>query len=526
MLKRDTSTRDENSEGVSPPPKRKVLLGEESPIVAPPVAEMDLSPAQANTFDILEIDPSSGSQDEDSSTTPNTEKPSTPTGSFASDSEDDDLTLTPTGSPVSSGQEVEGPSAGHQSSADLNPLFGQGDPPPKFTSKYETTQESEADLIEYWETKHDDFYDQIHKLLEIARDSTNSGFEDARKTLGDLIAGYKLYPALKKKIDAAVRVKAEQRPKMSSGTGLDEFLRTSETMTFLEWSFDPPTGKSATSIVDGQEVDWMDAQRSVRASTDMIIWASAQVDTISAHTGSLHKERRGAWATSGQAAMHTVRDNAIKQRNHPAGAMSTAIAAHLIITEALFEGEIWEETVGNEKFILPNGHLIIKSLDIVRTEIQRTRDKLKEYRDLLEDETELPLNASPVRKHPTSPHQGIGSPIQRGEGNELFDAKLGVETRVRWDNFGEPVPIPSKRHPLYEELLSIDRSFYKKIQRRYGAERSKFGPAKSAAANAFDNNMDENLLEAAKHVLGRFNGDDPLIVSLRQAVTDFEASPH
>ncbi|MEP5630353.1 MAG: hypothetical protein ABJP79_00565 [Tateyamaria sp.] len=199
MLKRDTSTRDENPEGVSPPRKRKVLLGEESPIVAPPVAEMDLSPAQANTFDILEIDPSSGSQDDDSSTTPNTEEPSTPTGSFASDSEDDDLTLTPTASPESSDQELEGSSAGHQSSADLNPLFGQGDPPPKFTSKYETTQESEADLIEYWETKHDDFYDQVHDLLEIARDPTNSGFEDARKTLGDLIAGYKLYPALKKK---------------------------------------------------------------------------------------------------------------------------------------------------------------------------------------------------------------------------------------------------------------------------------------------------------------------------------------
>ncbi|MEO9682885.1 hypothetical protein, partial [Tateyamaria sp.] len=518
MLKRDTSTRDENPEGVSPPRKRKVLLGEESPIVAPPVAEMDLSPAQANTFDILEIDPSSGSQDDDSPTTPNTEKPSTPTGSFASDSEDDDLALTPTASPESSDQEVEGPSAGHPSSADLNPLFGQGDPPPKFTSKYETTQESEADLIEYWETKHDDFYNQVHDLLEIARDPTNSGFEDARKTLGDLIAGYKLYPALKKKIDAAVRVKAEQRPKMSSGTGLDELLKTSETMTFLEWSFDPPDGKWATSKIDGQDVDWMDAQRSVRASTDMIIWASAQVDTISGHTGSLHRERRGAWATSGQAAMHKLRDDEIKKRNHPAGAMSTAIEAHLIITEALFEGGIWEETVSNQKLILANGHHLIKRLDIVKTEVLRTRDKLKEFRAMLKEMTESPPDASPVLKYPTSPHQGIGSPTQRGEGNELFGVDLGVETRVRWENFGEPVPIPSDRHPLQKLILAVSRNLYDKIKRRYGRERLKLGLAGTPEAIAFDNEMDNNLTDAARHVLNKEADDDEAATELRAAL--------
>lgn len=265
-------------------------------------------------------------------------------------------------------------------------------------------------------TDHNSFYSVLSKQLHLAR----NGNTQATQNLDDLLKWYHSNTANKELIDKYVRVGATKRPGMQGGAGLDELFKTSETTTFIQWSYKPPSGKATTDIYSGQEFDWMDAQQYIRLSTELIIWSLKKIeeiggacDLISGHTGSLVNQYQLKWMTTAQAHMHELRQNALATRSSPGNAIMTVLQAHLDVT--INQGEFSNLLAKNfSKALLRNGAFLGHALAPVIKQIGKIRDKIKHFlEEFPKQATHRPSdigNISPIALHGQPPSPKSGEP--------------------------------------------------------------------------------------------------------------------
>ncbi|MDP5199814.1 DUF4157 domain-containing protein [Flavobacterium sp. DG2-3] len=340
---------------------------------------------------------------------------------------------------------------------------------PVFTSSVPLAATSKTKLEEEWKGSNTkDFYSKVRGLLKIARDPVHKDNKEAIKKLDELINGYKEHESVKKLIDNAVRVKATKAKGASSGTGLDELFKTSETMKYLELSYRPPKKMSAVATFDGEEFDWMDAQEQIRLSTEFIIWAGDLVDEISGHTGTFQKKYQRNWMTQKQSVMHEVRDDAISKRSNPATGIVEAIATHLRITENV-EGLIKEKYTGVKASdaLTSDGHSVDERYDEILKDLHKHRDVLKSYLQVFRKKAVVSGNSSPLIArhggsdyHPESPmHMGIDDVEIKSNGkvngNPLYN--LASQWRKTHGSPAKKIP-PKPIHPAITEA----REFIKK----------------------------------------------------------------
>lgn len=296
---------------------------------------------------------------------------------------------------------------------------------PSFESSVPEMETSEDELKEEWnESNTTKFYSKIRGMLKIARDPDHENHKETKEKLDKLINGYKQHDSVKKLIDGAVRVKATKAKGASTGTGLDELFKTSETMKYLEMSYRPPKDMQSVAKFDGEEFDWMDAQEQIRLSTEFIIWAGDLVEEISGHTGTFQKKYKSNWMTQKQAVMHEVRDDAISKRSNPATGIVEAVSTHLRITENV-EGLVKERYKGPKasEALTSDGHSVDERYDEILKDLQRHRNVLKSYIQDFRKKAVPTGNSSPL----IARHGGLDyypeSPMQYSEDEEPVEIK-------------------------------------------------------------------------------------------------------
>lgn len=298
---------------------------------------------------------------------------------------------------------------------------------PKHDFSTPSVKWSEGDVLDKWKDLNTEkFYAATRKSLKIARDPEHGSHAAEKDKLDELVAAYAGSGKVKSLIDKYVRVKAVKARGASSGTGLDELFKTSETMKYLQLSYRPPEGISAVSEFKGEEFDWMDAQQQIRLSTELIIWANDLVGEISGHTGTFQKEFASKWMTSGQALMHEVRDDAISSRSNPATAVVEAIATHLRITENVsgFTKAIYQ-SVPAEKALTSAGHSLAKVFENVLDQLGRHRDRLKVFLEHFRSHVKPPRDSSPLRARFGSDDYYPESPMQYPDDELEVNEKVG-----------------------------------------------------------------------------------------------------
>ena len=316
----------------------------------------------------------------------------------------------------------------------------------------------------------ENFYEKVRASLTIARDPSHQDHTKEQNKLDKLINAYGQHQDVKKLIDTYVRVKAKKAKNASTGTGLDELLKTSETMKYLELSYRPPQEMSAVAKFKGKEFDWMDVQQQLRLSTEFIVWAGDLVNEISGHTGTFQKEYKLQWMTTKQDLMHSVRDDAISKRSNPATALVEALGTHLRITEnvAGFESEIYKGPE-SEKALIPSGYSVKDKYSDIKEQLGKHRDMLKTYIEFFREEAEPPTPSSPMQSrhgtedtyYPESPKQyddelEINETAGKVEGNPLPN----LATQWRYLHVDKPKTIPAK--PINPAIKSA-REEIKKI---------------------------------------------------------------
>ncbi|WP_417237451.1 DUF4157 domain-containing protein [Bizionia paragorgiae] len=310
---------------------------------------------------------------------------------------------------------------------------------PIFKSSVPYIKTDENELKENWKGSNTKkFYAKLRQMLKIARDTEHENYEETRREIDKLINGYNQYLSIKNLIDRAVRVKAIKAEGASTGTGLDELFKTSETMKYLEFSYRPPEGKSSTAKFNDEEFDWMDAQEQIRLSTEFILWAGDLVEEISGHTGTFQKKYRNQWMTTKQSLMHEVRDDAISKRSNPATAIVEAIGTHLRVTENV-KGFTSEEKYKGEEAqsaLTTDGYSLDERYDEILEDLEHHRDLLKSYLENFREKVTVSGNSSPLRAnfggdeyHPESPKQfsdeiKIDKELGKVKGNPLYNLAL------------------------------------------------------------------------------------------------------
>ncbi|MES2355479.1 MAG: DUF4157 domain-containing protein [Pseudomonadota bacterium] len=327
---------------------------------------------------------------------------------------------------------------------------------PKFQSSVPKTTATEAQVFAKWRGLQgtQGFYSALRKSLKIARDTKHKKKDAEAQNLDELIDGYRTYPAIKTLIDNYVRVRAVKAKGASSGTGLDELFKTSETMKFLELSYRPQHGKSPTALFKGQKFDWIDAQQQLRLSTELIVWAGDLVGEISGHTGTFHEEYRSKWMTAKQALMHQVRDAAISARSNPATAIVEAIATHLRVTVNVqdFESKIYKGAQA-KLALTAAGHKVAEVHANLSAELERHRDMLKSYLAFFREHATTPRDSSPMRGRLGGNVYHDESPMRSRPGENSVKENVGqvpdnplpnLAVQSRMNHRYLPVPIPEE----------------------------------------------------------------------------------
>lgn len=374
-------------------------------------------------------------------------------------------------SPLSSGLAPPQPNAplAPQRKIDISKTRKRPEP---YASKVKGGQATAVALLKKWSRLNTStFYARTRALLQSARDPSSHTQAEDIKALDDLIAGYRKYPKMKKRIVGCVRVDSAARPGMSSGAGLDELFRTSETMTLLEWSYKPPPDKSATAKIIGQDFDWMDAQKKVRVCTELIIWATDQTNQICGHTGTFQREYKGKWMIAFQILMHDLRQEQIEKRSNRTAAILQVISMHLRVTEnhAHFNAnDIWTGPEAQQA-LLANGFPVVDTCAKTVDALARNLDKLKMYYNTVKDMSEAPGWASPIPARNTSGEEVMNSPLRQNpptsplgwdaaadEQNLLLD--LAPSTEVDWLLINEGRdPVPLTQPPPNAVIVAVEK---------------------------------------------------------------------
>lgn len=308
------------------------------------------------------------------------------------------------------------------------------------------------EVLEQWGgLNNPKFYGALRASLKIARDPGHLEHASETLKLDKLINSYGQHPQVKALIDKYVRVKAIKAKGASSGTGLDELFKTSETMKYVERSYRPSKKMAAVALYDGEEFDWMDAQQQMRLSTEFIVWAADLVGEIAGHTGTFQKEFAGKWMTKKQSLMHELRDDAISERSNPATAISEAIGIHLRLTAnvAGFERELYKNEQA-EKALLSSGYSVADSYDFLIVELGLHRDALKRYLKSFTSRAKTVGESSPMVArfgssdyYPPSPMQGLDDDSMVNDkanipGNPL--PNLATQSRLNYVEQAKPIP--------------------------------------------------------------------------------------
>jgi hypothetical protein len=388
---------------------------------------------------------------------------------------------------------------GEKTSKERHPIDIRGERErPEFVSSVPDADVAEDELTDEWKGLNtQQFYAKIRKSLKIARDSDHVDQSDEIARLDKLIQGYRQHKGVKALVDKAVRVKAVKAKGASSGTGLDELFKTSETMKYLELSYRPPKGKSAIAKFDGDEFDWMDAQQQMRLSTEFIIWAGDLVNTLSGHTGTLQNQYMGNWMTEKQSLMHEVRDDAISERSNPATAIIEAIGTHLRITQNV-EGFLDNENFNGEsakKALLPNGRSVHDQFDFIKKELEKHRDMLKHSYDYLVSKFETIGNSSPLQHrfggddyYPNSPIGNDDMDIEEEKGKVAGNPLLNLSVQSRLEYEEDPINIPRK--PVNPAIVDARDQVKKELGTKEATSINNAGKRKVKALGE-DPDMDE-----------------------------------
>ncbi|MEP4197039.1 MAG: hypothetical protein ABJL99_15545 [Aliishimia sp.] len=351
-----------------------------------------------------------------------------------------------------------------------------------------------------WRENSSQFYNKAHALLEAAR----AGDATAHNALADLIALFHQDKKFQSYIkNSCVRTTSEKRDGMAVSTGEDEFFKTSETMTWIEWSFVQQPGKEMVSKINGQDVDWMDAQENIRLSTDLIFWEKGLVGGAGGHTATAHLGRAGVPATLGQGPMHKMRDALIKSRSSPANAIMSSISAHLRITEKVFTDEVFTGEDAEQLF-LSNGHTLPEDIEHVREDALRIRNKLKDYAAELERNLAPNEPGSPIRSGAPMSPRGIGSPLPPAEPGTGLNDGLVSGAQSDWTGHGTSRPIPSKKGPVEESVGQLPKELKNKIMNRFRYVRGKLKTPEEKAA--YKLKREEKIQEAIEHVAKSVTG--------------------
>jgi hypothetical protein len=332
-----------------------------------------------------------------------------------------------------------------------------------FKSSVPEIETDDKDILEEWGgLKNVSFYEKTRASLKIARDSGHEDHDKEQEKLDKLINAYRDHPKVKKLIDEYVRVPAKKAKGASSGTGLDELLKTSETMKYLELSYRPPLEKSAIATFKDEEFDWMDVQQQLRLSTEFIVWAGDLVGEISGHTGTFQRKYKSQWMTSKQDLMHSIRDNAVTLRSNPATGMIEALVIHLRITENVEGlGSIIYKGTEAKDALMTTGRSIEQEYDKMVKDLGKHRDVIKTYIEVIRSNVETTTPSSPMQGrlgsedtyYPESPKQNddeieINEKTGKVKGNPL----PSLASQWRLEHEGDPMPIPAKPvHPAIKK---------------------------------------------------------------------------
>jgi hypothetical protein len=372
---------------------------------------------------------------------------------------------------------------------------------PKHKSSVLDTDLDEDKILEEWASLNTvKFYAKTRENLKAARDPDHNDHATAKGRLDSLILAYDKSPKVKKRIDGYVRVKAQKAKGASSGTGLDELFKTSETMKYLELSYRPPKEMSAVAEFNGEEFDWMDAQQQIRLSTELIVWAGDLVGEISGHTGTFQKEHLGKWMTAKQSLMHEVRDDAISSRSNPANAIVEAIGIHLRITENVegFARDIYQGDSA-EKALTPAGHSLKKVYDNILIQIGKHRDALKRFQEHMLAGLKPPGGSSPTRArlggddyYPESPMQYPAEPHEIDEKKGRVDGNPLPSLASQWRMDHRDPPEKIQEAPINPVLKQARESMKEKLNTKIATG---IHAAAKRVAKALPENEDGNANE-------------------------------
>ncbi len=182
------------------------------------------------------------------------------------------------------------------------------------------------------ESPHEAFYRNIDRITADARKEGAAGGPNTdliNKFLADSDPESQTVPNARHNralIASRVRVEATKDQYMEWGSGKDELFKTADTREFIARDAGLRPGIDPTSeLSDGSLLTWMQAQKTLRAPTDSLLWSPAG-GGAAGHSGAAVSSATGKPLTVGQADFHEDRGAAVLAAKNP---LEATIIAHL-----------------------------------------------------------------------------------------------------------------------------------------------------------------------------------------------------